>query len=82
MIQGRSRSRRCMMGFFGFVLEHDGGVYPCVNCEDASFGNLLHEPFEQVWFGRQANEARRQLRASCCSTCTSMCYVQPVTRWS
>jgi radical SAM protein with 4Fe4S-binding SPASM domain len=78
MIQGHARSRRCMMGFFGFVLEHDGSVYPCVNCEDASFGNLLHEPFEQVWFGRQAEEARKQLRASCCPTCTSMCYVQPV----
>jgi MoaA/NifB/PqqE/SkfB family radical SAM enzyme len=77
MVQGAPRGRRCMMGLYGFVLEHDGCVYPCVNCERRAFGNLLDDPFEEVWFGPQAEEARRQLGA-CCSTCTSMCYTQPV----
>jgi radical SAM protein with 4Fe4S-binding SPASM domain len=79
MVQGRPRRRRCMMGFFGFVLEHDGDVYPCVNCENTSFGSLLSEPFERVWFGEKAEAARVQLRAACCPTCTSMCYTQPVS---
>jgi radical SAM protein with 4Fe4S-binding SPASM domain len=78
MVQGKRRARRCMMGFFGFVLEHDGQVYPCVNCEGASFGSLLSEPFEKIWFGDGAEAARGRLRASCCPTCTSMCYTQPV----
>jgi MoaA/NifB/PqqE/SkfB family radical SAM enzyme len=78
MIQGYPRSRRCMMGWYGFVLEHDGSVYPCINCEKAGFGNLLTDSFESVWFGKQADSARRQLRASCCPTCTSVCYPQPV----
>jgi len=79
MVQGQPRRRRCMMGFYGFVLEHDGSVYPCVNCEGTSFGNLLTTSFEQLWFGGIAEQARRQLRTSCCPTCTSMCYVQPTS---
>jgi MoaA/NifB/PqqE/SkfB family radical SAM enzyme len=78
MIQGRPRRRRCMMGWYGFALEHDGSVYPCINCERASFGNLLTDSFESVWFGEQANDARRQLRALCCPTCTSVCYPLPI----
>jgi MoaA/NifB/PqqE/SkfB family radical SAM enzyme len=77
MIQGRRRSRRCMMGFYGFTLEHDGSVYPCVNCERRSFGNLLDDSFEKAWFGAEADRVRRQLRASCCPTCTSACFPPP-----
>jgi MoaA/NifB/PqqE/SkfB family radical SAM enzyme len=78
MIQGQTRSRRCMMGFYGAVLEHNGDVYPCINCEHSSFGNLLTSSFEKVWFGERANEARVRLRASCCPTCTSACYPLPI----
>ncbi len=78
MLSGRPRSRTCMMGFYGFVLEHDGSVYPCVNCETRSFGNLPRQSFDEVWFGDQATEARRRLRTNCCPGCTSMCYPAPV----
>jgi radical SAM protein with 4Fe4S-binding SPASM domain len=67
-----------MMDFYGAVLEHNGDVYPCINCEHSSFGNLLTSSFEEVWFGERANEARVRLRASCCPTCTSVCYPLPV----
>lgn len=78
MMQGQPRGRRCMMGFYGCVMEHDGNLYPCVNCEQHSLGNLLTDSFEDVWFGEQAAEARQQLRALCCPTCTSMCYPLPI----
>jgi MoaA/NifB/PqqE/SkfB family radical SAM enzyme len=78
MVQGNPRGRRCMMGFYAFVLEHDGNVYPCVNCEKNSFGNLLTDSFQELWFGGRANDARRELRSACCPTCTSVCYPLPV----
>jgi len=78
MIQGEDRGRRCMMGFYGFVLEHTGDIYPCVNCERVSFGNVLHKSFDQVWFGDGSDNVREQLRASCCPKCTSMCFPPPV----
>jgi radical SAM protein with 4Fe4S-binding SPASM domain len=78
MLQGKPRRRKCMMGHYVFILEHDGGVYPCLNCEGTCFGNLLRDSFEDIWFGRQADDARRQLRARCCPACSSICYSQPV----
>jgi radical SAM protein with 4Fe4S-binding SPASM domain len=74
MMVGAERGRRCMLGFYGFTLEHDGNVYPCINCEVNSFGNLLQEPFEAIWFGESSSEVRRLLRKNCCPTCTTMCY--------
>jgi MoaA/NifB/PqqE/SkfB family radical SAM enzyme len=78
MLGGAPRGRRCMMGFYSFVLEHDGSVYPCINCEKRSFGNLLHRSFKEIWFGSQAADVRRRLRQDCCPTCTSLCYPLPV----
>jgi len=78
MLLGRTRQRQCMMGFYGFVLEHDGNIYPCVNCENHSFGNLLHIPFEEAWFGAHATSVRQQLRQECCPMCSSLCYPLPV----
>jgi len=77
MLDGAARGRRCMMGFYGFILEHDGHIYPCVNCESYSFGNVVEQPFDAVWFGAQAAEARKNLRETCCPTCPSMCYTLP-----
>lgn len=78
MVQGKPRSRRCMMGFYGFVLEHDGNIYPCVNCERVSFGNLLTDSFDDIWFHGNSDEVRKQLRSSCCPTCPSMCFTAPI----
>jgi MoaA/NifB/PqqE/SkfB family radical SAM enzyme len=78
MLQGNSRLRRCMMGFYGCVIEHDAEVYPCVNCESQSFGNLLSDSFERIWFGERATQVRENLRVSCCPSCTSLCYPLPV----
>lgn len=77
MLQGAERSRLCMMGFYGLVIEHDGSVYPCVNFETNSFGNLLEQSFDEVWFGPQAKAARQELRHSACPTCVANCYVLP-----
>ncbi len=78
MLSGAPRDRTCMMGFFGCVVEYTGEVYPCVNWEEQSFGNLLHERFDDIWFGPRAYAARAALRETGCPTCPSMCYVQPV----
>jgi MoaA/NifB/PqqE/SkfB family radical SAM enzyme len=72
------RKRRCMMGFYGFVLEHMGDIYPCVNCEHKKFGNLLIDSFESVWFGDQAAEVRDYTAENCCPSCTSGCLSLPV----
>jgi radical SAM protein with 4Fe4S-binding SPASM domain len=67
-----------MMGFYGFLLEHDGNVYSCFNGQHVSFGNLLTNSFESVWYGKQAHEARRQVRAARCPTCPETTYSSPV----
>ena len=77
MVQGAKRRRRCMMGYLGFVMEHTGNIYPCVNCEGKTFGNLLSQSFEEIWFGAKSENVRTELRQFCCPTCTSMCFPPP-----
>lgn len=78
MLLGKPRQRRCMMGFYGFALECNGEIYPCVNCEKQTFGNLLYTSFEEAWFGANAANVRQQVLEECCATCTSLCYPLPV----
>jgi MoaA/NifB/PqqE/SkfB family radical SAM enzyme len=78
MFQGAERSRRCMMGHYDFVLEYNGDVYACVNCETYSFGNLFETSFEEIWFGSRAIKARQQVQKNCCPTCPSPCHAPPV----
>jgi MoaA/NifB/PqqE/SkfB family radical SAM enzyme len=78
MLGGAPRGRTCMMGFYGCILEHTGEVYPCVNWEMQSFGNLLHERFDDIWFGERAYKARQALRETGCPTCPALCYTLPV----
>jgi radical SAM protein with 4Fe4S-binding SPASM domain len=66
-----------MMGFYACIIEHDGSVYPCVNFEVNSFGNLLEQSFDEIWFGPRAESVRRELRQSGCPTCVSNCYTLP-----
>jgi MoaA/NifB/PqqE/SkfB family radical SAM enzyme len=77
MLLGSSRKRKCMMGFYGFVIEYNGDVYSCVNCEKYSFGNLLNVRFEELWFRPHASYVRQQVHRNCCPTCTSLCYPLP-----
>lgn len=79
MLQGHKRTRKCMMGLYNFVLEHDGNVHLCFNSEEISLGNLLTDSFESVWFGEHADKARRKLRALHCHSCPAMCYPMPVS---
>lgn len=77
MLQGAERKRTCMMGFYGCILEHDGNIYPCVNYEINSLGNLLEQSFDDVWFGPQSGAVRQDLRQHGCPTCVSSCYTLP-----
>jgi MoaA/NifB/PqqE/SkfB family radical SAM enzyme len=77
MVSGAQRSKVCMMGYYGFVLEHDGAVYPCVNCESKAFGNLRKDNFGTIWRGAEAQKLRQDMRADCCPTCASICYTLP-----
>lgn len=78
MLGGAPRGRTCLMGFFGCLVEHTGDVYPCPIWEQESFGNLLEESFDAVWFGDRARAARYKLRRTGCPTCSSMCYPHSV----
>jgi radical SAM protein with 4Fe4S-binding SPASM domain len=78
MIDGAKRSRTCLMGFFSCVIEHTGEVYPCPMWEYESFGNLLTNSFDEVWFSEQAQAARHKLRLTGCPDCTSICYAGPI----
>jgi MoaA/NifB/PqqE/SkfB family radical SAM enzyme len=77
MVFGAQRSKVCMMGYYGFVLEHDGAVYPCVNCETKAFGNLREQSFGKIWKRPDAKQLRQDIRANCCTTCASICYSLP-----
>lgn len=79
MLTGSARNRRCMMGYYDFVLEYNGDVYACVNCEDYRFGNLFEQTFEELWFGSDAISARQQVKEKCCPTCTSPCHYPVVS---
>lgn len=79
MLEGNPRERTCMMGYYNFILEHDGNVYPCYTSETHPFGNLLTESFESVWFGEQANASRQYTQESCCPGCPASCYTHPVS---
>lgn len=74
MLLGKPRQRKCMMGYYGFVLEHNGEIYTCVNCEQESLGSLLKRPFDDIWFGPHAAPIRRRVAQECCPSCTSLCY--------
>jgi MoaA/NifB/PqqE/SkfB family radical SAM enzyme len=77
MVEGALRSKVCMMGYYGFVLENNGTIYPCVNCETKAFGNLRKQTFREIWWGANADRLRREIRAECCPTCASICYSLP-----
>jgi len=77
MVLGAQRSKVCMMGYYGFVLEHDGAVYPCVNCETKALGNLRKQNFKEIWEGSDIHKLRQNIRADCCPTCASICYTLP-----
>ncbi len=78
MLDGAPRSRTCLMGYFGCVVEHTGEVYPCPIWEYESFGNLLEQSLDDIWFSDRAQAARHNLRRTGCPTCTSMCYPHAV----
>ena len=78
MLNGNIRGRRCLMGFYAFALEHDGNVYPCQFCQKNSFGNLLEQSFEEIWFKDINKNVRNQMRTECCSNCPAMCYTLPI----
>lgn len=74
MFRGEQRSRACMMGYYDFVLEYNGDIFACVNCETYRFGNLFEQTFEEIWFGENGLKARQDVRANCCPTCPSPCH--------
>ncbi|MBN2440067.1 MAG: radical SAM protein [Spirochaetales bacterium] len=77
MLFGDVRRRVCMFGFYGCVVEENGDLYPCLNCEKVKMGNLIHSSFEEIWFHRHSQHVRRNLRKECCPDCTSLCYTHP-----
>lgn len=73
MIDGAARSRTCMMGYYQMYVNMEGKVFPCINSGDHVIGDLTLSAPEQIWFGRDADAARRAVRSDFCPTCPSAC---------
>ena len=61
-VGGAPRRLDCTAGTDLFFLDPWGEVYPC-NALDASLGNLGEQPFEAIWSGAAASDARRRVGA-------------------
>ncbi len=63
----KERALKCTMATDSFFVDPYGNLRPC-NVMDFPFGNIRQKPFEEIWQGPQAEEARRKV-AGCRSSC-------------
>lgn len=49
----------CYLGWLSVRVQANGDVYPCCRCY-RSLGNIYHEDFADIWFGKTYREFRRQ----------------------
>jgi radical SAM protein with 4Fe4S-binding SPASM domain len=68
----------CMAGRASLFIDPEGEVYPC-NVLDMSMGNIMREPFAEVWDSERANEIRLKVR-QCNRPCWMMCSVRPALK--
>lgn len=66
-MHGRERTLKCTMATDSFFIDPYGDVRPC-NVMDLPFGNIRQAPFQKIWTGPGAVEARRKV-ALCNENC-------------
>jgi len=54
----------CHYPYTSISINEQGNVYCCCHpwCSSFSFGNILKQPFEEIWNGERAQEFRKQFR--------------------
>ncbi len=66
-------SRRCMVNWFIAEIIADGTMIPYTRCYHVPFGNVIDQPFFDVWNGEKARawrkELRKQKRFEACKRC-------------
>jgi len=67
---------RCKWPWERVVIDSDGRVVPCCNDFKAAYsmGNVFHQSFEEIWFGRKYNRFRKNIlrrwrRIPLCASC-------------
>jgi len=71
---GRMHPGWCQMAMNYLKVTPDGKVYPCCRGpEELELGNVLHQPFEEIWNGEKYRDFRRRMFSGdypkVCSTC-------------
>lgn len=73
ILEGGTRSRKCMMGVDAIVLEADGSIPFCINAESFSGGNIKQEKPEEIWYkGVKEILANKEVKRYC-SKCAAAC---------
>lgn len=66
-----ARMMGCRAGRDSVFIDPTGDVYPCLTLEKR-MGNILEEPFEQIWNGETAGKVRRAVDG-CSLSCWMIC---------
>jgi MoaA/NifB/PqqE/SkfB family radical SAM enzyme len=74
MLRGEARPVGCAARTSATLLDVDGAVYPCGQSRKMCYGNILREPFEQIWLGENARRVRQEILAAECPRCMTNCY--------
>ncbi len=78
MLMGNPWTYRCKAGEDFFFLQADGEVYHC-SVQGKSMGNIVDQPWEAIWTGPAADDARAAAR-HCPQHCWMICTVRSVYR--
>lgn len=56
------RHEYCFMPWYTAVIGVEGAVYPCCLMMDKSLGNVLEQPWDEIWDGPQFRRLRHEIR--------------------
>jgi len=73
LTNNNKRSMTCLAHKQGVLLDVDGGVYPCGQSADMTFGNIYKNTFTKIWCSKQAKEVRSRIKVEC-DVCMTDCY--------
>jgi radical SAM protein with 4Fe4S-binding SPASM domain len=79
VLQHNDRGRRligCRAGRDSFFIDPEGDIYPCLTLE-RKMGNILEQPFEEIWNGEPSATARKAV-----DTCSMPCWMICTARTS
>ena len=64
---------KCVMAWYAMQINTDGSVIPAQRCYHQVFGNIVEQPFEDVWNGERYRQFRKDLmrygRFPACTRC-------------